>query len=640
MNPAHWLSWHAIDRQRLGFCLRVVLAACLALLLAWMIGLEHPQWSAMTVFAASQPARNMLVEKSFFRAAGTLLGTAVGVLIVFLSGGEPVWLVAGLSVWLGACAWLGNVLRGLVAYGTLLAGYSATMVAMLDTAHPGQLWALGADRLLTVMTGVLVALLVGLLFTPRQKDPVPDQARRLTATMLRHLAGRMRGDGDRLREEQHALLREMALIDEALDPHGAGSLRLRKSARTLRALISAQVSALLWLRGAGDIPPSPEVAGALEAAASKLEASAPATEVIAALERAEALAAGQPALREAILRIEFALRERFGMAGREAGPADLRHPPALHRDWVGATHASIRATSVMLLLGAIWVVTGWSAGPYLLLGTSVMATLFSTWENPAWIMRQVLVGQVCGGVAALACRWLVWPMAGSGLELVLMLMPFLLLGVLPLAHRRMMFGATDYFMALLLLSQPSYPLGGTFPQSVSLVLAVLAGPLIALVAFRVILPADAGRRMAMLMKAMIGELQSMAASPDAARRKAVWRARLNHRLLRLVRWSEKSGVRSFAPDDGALAVLAVGSAVLRMQEIRARAPLSPGLGRAIDTALRRVEEISSRPERVPAALDMAAGRIEEQAPDEARVLRAAGAALRANLAFFRHPAIG
>ena len=97
MKPAGILSRLGFDRDRLRYSLRTALGACLALLIAWLAGLEHPQWAAMTVFAASQPARNMLVEKSFFRAAGTLAGTVAGVLLVLVADGQAVILVLGLA---------------------------------------------------------------------------------------------------------------------------------------------------------------------------------------------------------------------------------------------------------------------------------------------------------------------------------------------------------------------------------------------------------------------------------------------------------------------------------------------------------------------------------------------------------------
>jgi uncharacterized membrane protein YccC len=52
---------------------RTAIAACLALVLARLIGLEYPQWSAMTIWASSQPLRGQLLERSFFRMAGTVV---------------------------------------------------------------------------------------------------------------------------------------------------------------------------------------------------------------------------------------------------------------------------------------------------------------------------------------------------------------------------------------------------------------------------------------------------------------------------------------------------------------------------------------------------------------------------------------
>lgn len=124
------------DPGRLRYALRTAVGSCLALMVVWLLGLEHPQWAAMTVFAASQPARNILVEKSFFRAAGTLVGTVVGVLLVVIADGQALILVLGLALWIGLCTWSGNVLRGFVAYGTILADDTDAMVALLDTAIP------------------------------------------------------------------------------------------------------------------------------------------------------------------------------------------------------------------------------------------------------------------------------------------------------------------------------------------------------------------------------------------------------------------------------------------------------------------------------------------------------------------------
>ena len=625
------------DPAQLRFAVRTALAACLALLVAWLLRLEHPQWAAMTVWAASQPVRGMLLEKSFFRAAGTAVGVVAGVALMLVSAGQPALLVAGLALWIGLCVGAGNVLRGFISYGTILAGYSASMVALLSTAHPDRVLLLGVDRFLTVFTGVAVAMLVGLLFTPKAaEEEIVGRMRRLTARLLRLMASQLRDRREDLRSVQRAILSEMAGIDEGLDPHGAGSLRSRRSIRQLRAILVVQVQALLWLRhsdGGERDPVIDEAIGeALTRAAGAIEAAAKLEVTIGALEQAVGLSAGQPGLQTVLAELEAALRDRLPDRAAERMAAPL---VILHRDWVGARHAMIRATGTLLLLGAAWVLSGWSAGPFLLLGTSVMISLFSTFDNPAGIMRYVFWGQVFGAVAALACRWLVWPLATNELGLILLLWPFILLGALPLAHRRTMSGGYDYNLILLLLLQPVFPLAGTFENSLAMALAVVAAPLVALVAFRYAFPADARRRRDMLLAMMVHEVERMAGAADVAAHAPVWRARLRYRLLRLVRWVEKSGEHGVAADDGSLAVMQIGDAILYMRGILQAPGLGAGTARAVDMALSRLRDLGLAPERAARALERAALRLARERPAEGEIVGDAGRALAANLGFFR-----
>ena len=168
------------DSARLRQHLRTAFAVCIAVFAAWALGLEHPQWAGMTVWAASQPLRGQLLEKSFFRTTGTLVGTAAGVVLVLVANGDLLWLVTGLAVWIGICAGLGNLQRSFASYGTMLAGYSASMVALLDNGNPAHVYALGWDRLFTALTGVAAALVVGWLFTPVGAEiPGDGRVRRL-----------------------------------------------------------------------------------------------------------------------------------------------------------------------------------------------------------------------------------------------------------------------------------------------------------------------------------------------------------------------------------------------------------------------------------------------------------------------------
>ena len=244
-RAANW----GFDSARLRQHLRTAFAACLAVFAAWALGLQHPQWAGMTVWAASQPLRGQLLEKSFFRTFGTVVGTGAGVVLVLVAQGNLLWLVTGLAIWMGLCAGLGNLQRGFASYGTMLAGYSASMVALLDSGNPAHVYELGWDRLFTALTGVAAALIVGWLFTPVGAEiPGNGQVRRLCARLLRDIAAAARGDAKLSPREMAERLSAMAVIEEGLDPHAAGSQRSRRAVRALRRLMNTQISALLWLR--------------------------------------------------------------------------------------------------------------------------------------------------------------------------------------------------------------------------------------------------------------------------------------------------------------------------------------------------------------------------------------------------------
>lgn len=643
------LSRWGFDTERVVFGLRTALASSLALLVAWLVGLEHPQWSAMTVWAVSQPVRGMLVEKSLFRAAGTVLGTAVGVGLVLLAGGSLWVLVVGLAVWVGLCAGLGNLLGSLVGYGTLLAGYSASMVALLNTQQAeGQIWLLGVDRLLTVMTGVVVALLVGLLASARAEGELAGQVRLATARTFRLLARKLvvdvnsRGDAkgaeERLRARVEDLLASVARTEEAFEPHGAGSFRSRRDVRSLRAVVSAQVGGILWVAGGAPVSSSPlrlsALAATLEDIAVSLERLAPAAEVRAQLRRARMLCVEGSALAEVLRALARALdaRFRYRSTGELVRPAVER--VVLHRDWVSARHAWLRSTSLLLLVGVAWLATGWPAGAFVMLGTSVMITLFSTFDNPALIMGRIFFWQAVGAVAAVACRWLVWPLASSEFQLVLLLIPFILLGVISFAHRRTMLGAIDYFMVLLLLSQPSLPLQGTLSDSVAIALAVVAGPLLAYVAFRLVLPVDADHRQRRLAEAMVGELASIAVADAGQGRQGIWRLRLYHRLLKLVGWAGRTGDGVSRAVDGGLAIMQVGDAIFTLQRLRKDQRLSALDRRKVDAALRRLGTLARAPERAVAVMGRVGVLMHRRALPEARPLLLAAQAIAGHSGLF------
>lgn len=629
------LSGSGFDAAQLRFALRTAIAACIALVLAWALRLEHPQWAAMTVWAASQPTRGQLLEKGFFRLVGTLIGVVAGVALVVMAHGNNLILVCGLAVWIGLSAGAGNLLRGFFTYGAMLSGYSAAMVALLDTGGE-RAFALGLDRMTTIFVGVVTALVIGLLFAPATSTlGIDDRLRRLTARILKDMAQCLLHGPERIAQDLPQLLSEMATIEEMLEPHGAGSLRSRRFIRSARALLVAGVSVLLWLRNGPSRHWPDSVAEELEKAAEVLEESGDIAKALAALERVVSTCGPDAAISKSLAPLSVAIRRYLGLPGAEREEYRRAYPLILHTDWAGARQSFIRATVAMLLVGFGWIVTGWSSGPFMLLGLSIMVTIFSTFENPAHTLRFVAAGQAAGIVGALLCRWLVWPHASGSFEPVLMVMPFIIFGAFFASHRKTAPFGFDYNMVSLLLLKPALPLMGTFAASLETGLAVLAGPLAALVVFRVIYPMNARKRIRNLETTIVEELVSIAKTPRDMASRAGWRGRLYYRLLRLVRMQEKAGGDLTATVSAGLAVLNIGTILYDLHQRNGDATLSATERRAIRLVLARASVLDRKPIEASTAFVRASGHVWNNTDRAPHPLHRAAADIKNNAAFFK-----
>src|SRR5690606_3391247 len=329
-----------------------------------------------------------------------------------------------------------------------------------------------------------------------------------------------------------------------------------------------------------------------------------------------------------------ALRDNAALEGTGNGPMPLRSKVVLHRDWIGARQAMFRATGLLLVVGGVWVATGWGVGAYLVLGVPVMIALFSTVEPPAHIMGHIFIWQAVAAVAALTCHWLIWPHLTAEWQLVATLIPFILLITPFFAHPRWMTGSIDYVMALLLLSRPLYPLSDSFTTSASTAAAVVCGPLLAYLAFKTIWPTDAQRRRRHLTDLMLRELTSMADRQSATERQAIRQARLYHRILKLVQHTSRTGDPLRPVTGGALAAMAVSNAIPLLHELRQAPDGSPAQQGAAAT-LHLLQQLRRDPEAAAGALRQLASHLWSTRHPAAWELENAARSLQAEAAFFR-----
>ncbi|CCD87506.1 conserved membrane protein of unknown function [Bradyrhizobium sp. ORS 285] len=484
--------------------------------------------------------------------------------------------------------------------------------------------------MLTVGVGILAALIVGLLFAaPGDDVSVLEKVRHLNARLIADIVARLTG-APVSENEQRSILSDISALEGQLDLHGAGSRYRRRLVRKVRAVLAAQVSAVLWLRS--DDSRASDATLVDQVADTKLSDCGSSALALQRLYEAAAATHPQGSLTSVL----------NDLAAATSSLDDLDRDPAaeplLHRDWMLARRAMLRALVAMLATGLVWLVTGWDMGGFMMLGTAIMLSVFSTFEKPAAILPHVLAGQVLGVGLALICRWLVWPYVGGSLGAVLAMVPFILLGAPLSSHRLTQRLAFDVNMVLLLMLQPSWPQTMTFEHSLMASLAVVAGPVVGLIAFSLIYPVDSRRRYEAVRYAMIDDLEHLAATALQSDRRKQWRALLHHRVLLAVYWGERAAYPTPRLAEDALALLYVGQAVEQLGEFVACAP-SPGVKRRCAATLERLHRIGTDPVRAARALLAMARRLPAEMASGTTVLAQAAAKLAERPAAFRKTAV-
>ncbi|MGX9459719.1 FUSC family protein [Shewanella sp. A14] len=532
-----WLQriqhWGEFDKDLFTYAFRTAIASGFALVCGWLLGLEHPQWAAMSVWAASQPGKGMLLEKCLFRLVGTLIGTIVGVIIIYTSQGDILYIALGLTIWITLCTGAGNLINGLFSYLTLLSGYTASLVALLDITQGSNIYALGLDRMLTVSLGVVTAMAVGLMFIKASNEEVMSvRIKQLTHAVFTLLTQAVHSSipSDNIA----SLVKEAAMIDGLLEPHSAGSLRSRRSVRSIRAIIYSNVSLLTRLNSSAVMTQLTLIESSLQQLTYVIEND---LGIAAELKCIDSICntLGNDDLGLIFNDLQTALIERLRY--KKQGKIErtkLHHMLVLHRDWVAAKQAMLRTFIVLGTIGLLWNWNPSPIGAFVMLGTSVMVTLFSTFEAPASMMGRMFLWQIVGLSASLLLKGYFWVGASNEAECVFWMALLILPVIIPLSSPRFFLGSMDYVMMFLLLSNIQYPANFQLSVDLPIGLAAVGGTLVAYIAFLLIFPTNGAKRSSRIEAAILHDLQRIYTVDWNDQKMAFIHSRAQHRLLKLI----------------------------------------------------------------------------------------------------------
>jgi uncharacterized membrane protein YccC len=599
-----------------AFAARTTAAAQLSLLAAWSLGLKHTHWAAMTVWLTAQPTRGLLLDKSVLRVVGTLVGAAVGfgLLSVFLD--HTVALVVGLTLWTALCAGASAFVRPARAYGILLAGYTAVMLALPSSTGAESAHRLFADRVLCTLVGVLVSAGLTGLLTPRERPEMLDAELRGLGDDVFAFAHAVRTAPitPAMRARQGLLIARIGQLGDRADQVITGLFGARRQRRKLRRALRALLAVVVESRIAGERGPGPGAAAGHGRTA--LEPIPPTASGDALVARIRA----------------GAVHWRSDVGAPIPRGSAVHHAPGA-RSWANhleSAAATAKTVTGMAIVGAVWGITGWQNGASMLVSASVFLTLFAANDSARAWLGQILLGSACGGAAAVLYVF-VLPLARTPVETALLATPFLLVGAWAMARPLTAKMAVDFNMVFLLATPPAFTMRGDVRDTVGRVVAVVVGVLAAAIFFHATHQSPR-RRLVRLARAARRDLGRIAGSADAEEAR-LRRGVLADRVVRIAVAAESDpGLARSA--EAAVDLLALGAALTRLVPLRGvGAPAGSAEG-PVAAALARVRADGHDPAVCADALERAAELLDASAPappsadDATRCLRDAARILR------------
>jgi uncharacterized membrane protein YccC len=160
----HGLEWIDHQSSRLLFAIRIWVAVCLALGVAFWLQLDGASSAGVCVAILALQTRGQVIEKAIYRMIGTIIGGGVAIAIAGTFAQTPNLYNLAYSLWLGLCVFAAGFLDGNRAYAAILSGYTVSIVAIPQIDAPGLVFPSAIGRVAAILIGILAVTLVNSLF--------------------------------------------------------------------------------------------------------------------------------------------------------------------------------------------------------------------------------------------------------------------------------------------------------------------------------------------------------------------------------------------------------------------------------------------------------------------------------------------
>ncbi|MBU2832634.1 FUSC family protein [Acidithiobacillus ferriphilus] len=528
------------------FVLKTVLSALLALWIAYRFNLRSPSTAVITVFIVMQSRNGMVLAKGFYRALGTIIGSAVSVGLVSAFAEERVLFLLGLTIWVGFCTAGARYFRNFQAYAFVLAGYTAVLVALPAAVQPLNTFNITISRVSDVLVGIVIASLVSAIVFPQPLESLLlTTARQRFFSFLeisqRVLAGTV--DQNCWSTLHVNAINETIKLDSYRSSSIFESNRARLQHRHVQQMIAESMAAgsSLHLLNTYIQQIRNESSGDLYVTFKPLLERFGKILVVSASQFGEAshqlvthLKAFESEMREAVIHIRsnnqgtltgerllvfdtvifllsqflremilFCSRFEAFQNGTHTAPSQHlaqllnqshKHEPAIRldrpkTDLIQPLVAAARTTIVVTIMSMFWIYTNWPSGVIATVIAVVISALFSTFPDPAAAAKQMITGFIAAFCAAIAYTFIVLPHIQGFFSLSLTLLPFLAIGPYILSSSRWAGVAAGYGILFPQLAIPDNYIPFNYSSLVNNGLGELMGVALVALVFMVIMPA-------------------------------------------------------------------------------------------------------------------------------------------------------
>jgi len=574
-----------VNRHALG----TATAALLALWLAYRLELDTPYSAAATVMLVSSPVQGMILSKSLYRLAGTLVGAVAAVVLIALFAQAPELFMLGFSLWMGLCVALSTLLHSFRSYAAVLAGFTVVLIIMPAVDQPQSIFDLAMARVAVVSLGVVCLAVVTSLLA--QRSAAPDLERRLRDVLGRLCAGcaaALTRDGENLSRLRRELAPQIGGLDAMITFAAAESPEINLQSDDLQGAAAAMFGVLTAaerLREAVSRRAGPQVLTDLLAQArhivEDLDATLPHGD-LADLDRLrEALRALRQDIEDAfdpadlsllatldrlddlIDELALCLEGLTNLLGRRAG----RRYVAIkrHLDWRWSAINGARAAIAIWLIGAIWYLSAWPLGGAMVTGAVPILGLLSLRDRPTADAIGFFWGTALASLAGYFYLTWVLPQITDFALLAMWLGPAFAVGAAFIATPKYFFVATGFSVFFITLLAPSNPMRYDPENFINTAFATMAGSALTALIYRLVLPVDAKRLKRFLAADIQSDLLALLQGTKPIQR-AAWEGLMHRRLLLLGARLRAAGIEAETSLRGGFAALRLGREALRIRE--------------------------------------------------------------------------